>query len=99
MMNVDGNWNCTIYSPMGSQQAVMTFSTRSGALSGKIEATHGTQEFSGGRVDGNRLGWNVEMTSPMSMTLVITAEIDGDSISGHVKLGAFGEATFAGSRA
>lgn len=98
-MSADGSWNCTINSPMGAQQATMTLSTEGGSLSGKMEGAQGTQEFSGGSVDGNSLAWNVEMTSPMPMTLEITAEVDGDAISGNVKLGAFGEATFSGTRA
>jgi hypothetical protein len=39
------------------------------------------------------------MTSPMPMKLEFAAEVDGDAISGTVKLGAFGNATFSGTRA
>jgi hypothetical protein len=39
------------------------------------------------------------MTSPMPMTLEVSATVEGDSISGNVKLGAFGNATFSGERA
>ena len=35
----------------------------------------------------------------MAMTLEFSATVDGDSISGDVKLGAFGNASFSGSRA
>lgn len=98
-MSADGSWNCTINSPMGAQQATMTLSTEGGSLSGKMEGAQGTQEFSGGTVNGDSLAWTVEMTSPMPMTLEIAADVDGDNISGHVKLGAFGEATFVGERA
>lgn len=97
-MSADGVWNCTISSPMGSQQAVMTLSTQGSSLSGKMEGPQGTQEFADGTVDGNSLSWNVEMTSPMPMTLEVSAEIEGDDISGKVKLGAFGDATFSGTR-
>jgi hypothetical protein len=34
----------------------------------------------------------------MPMTLEFTATVDGDDISGNVKLGAFGDAAFTGSR-
>ena len=64
-----------------------------------MEGAQGTQEFSGGTADGDNLEWVVEMTSPMPMKLEISATVDGDSISGNVKLGAFGEATFSGTRA
>lgn len=98
-MSADGSWNCTINSPMGAQQATITLVTDGGSLSGKMEGAQGTQEFSGGTADGDNLEWVVEMTSPMPMKLEISATVDGDSISGNVKLGAFGDATFSGTRA
>lgn len=98
-MSADGSWNCTINSPMGAQEATLTLVTDGGNLSGTMAGAQGTQEFSGGTVDGDNLEWEVEMTSPMPMTLEISATVAGDSISGNVKLGAFGNASFEGSRA
>ncbi len=97
-MSADGSWNCTINSPMGAQEATITLATDGGSLSGTMAGDQGTQEFSGGTVDGNNLEWEVQMTSPMPMTLEISATVDGDSISGNVKLGAFGNASFEGAR-
>ena len=97
-MSADGSWNCTINSPMGAQEATMTLVTDGGSLSGTMAGAQGTQEFTGGTVEGNNLQWKVEMTSPMPMTLEISASVDGDSITGNVKLGAFGNASFEGFR-
>ena len=98
-MSADGSWNVTINSPMGAQQATLTLVTDGDSLSGTMAGAQGTQEFSGGKVDGDSLEWVVEMTSPMPMKLEISATVDGDSISGDVKLGAFGNASFSGERA
>ena len=98
-MSADGVWNVTINSPMGAQQATMTLVTDGGRLSGTMAGAQGTQEFEGGTVDGDSLEWVVEMTSPMPMKLEVKATVDGDSLSGDVKLGAFGNATFSGTRA
>ena len=98
-MSADGSWKCTINSPMGAQEATLTLVTDGGSLSGSMAGAQGTQEFSGGKVDGDNLEWEVQMTSPMPMTLEISATVDGDSISGNVKLGAFGDASFEGTRA
>ncbi len=98
-MSADGAWNVTINSPMGAQQATLNLVTDGDSLSGSMVGAQGTQEFSGGTVDGDSLAWTVEMTSPMPMTLEITATVAGDDISGNVKLGAFGDASFSGSRA
>ena len=97
-MSADGSWKCTINSPMGAQEATLTLVTDGGSLSGSLAGAQGTQEFSGGKVDGDNLEWEVQMTSPMPMTLEISATVDGDSISGNVKLGAFGDASFEGTR-
>lgn len=97
-MSADGTWNVTLNSPMGAQQATMTLSTEGGSLSGSMSGPQGTQEFAGGTVDGDNLAWTIDMTQPMPMKLEVKAAVDGDSISGNVKLGAFGEATFSGTR-
>ena len=98
-MSADGSWNVKINSPMGAQEATMNLVTDGGTLSGTMEGPQGTQEFSGGTADGDNLTWTVEMTSPMPMTLEVSATVAGDDISGNVKLGNFGDATFAGTRA
>ncbi|MFT4799003.1 MAG: hypothetical protein ACJAXW_003075 [Candidatus Azotimanducaceae bacterium] len=95
---IDGDWKVTLNSPMGAQDATLTLATDGASLSGKMVGAQGTQEFDGGSVDGNSLTWNVKMTQPMPMDLDFSADVDGDAISGKVKLGAFGDATFAGSR-
>ena len=76
----------------------MTLVTEGNSLSGKMDGPQGTQEFEGGTVDGNDLAWKMEMTSPMPMTLEVSASVDGDAISGNIKLGAFGDASFSGTR-
>lgn len=97
-MSADGSWDCTINSPMGAQQATLTLVTDGSTLSGIMAGAQGTQEFAGGTVDGDNLQWEVQMTSPMPMTLEISATVAGDTISGNVKLGAFGNASFEGTR-
>lgn len=98
-MSADGSWSITINSPMGAQQATLTLSTEGDSLSGNMAGAQGTQEFSGGTVDGDNLAWVVEMTQPMPMKLEISATVSDDEISGNVKLGAFGDASFSGNRA
>ena len=97
-MSADGSWDCTINSPMGAQQATLTLVIEGSTLSGTMAGAQGTQEFAGGTVDGDNLQWEVQMTSPMPMTLEISATVAGDTISGNVKLGAFGNASFEGTR-
>ncbi len=97
-MSADGDWNVTINTPMGAQNGVLTLTESGGDLSGTFAGPQGSQEFDGGTVDGNSLSWNIKVTQPMPMDLDFAAEIDGDNISGSVKLGSFGDASFSGSR-
>ena len=70
-----------------------------GSLSGKLSSPQGVQEFSDGTEAGGKLAWKINMTQPMAMELVFDGVVEGDAIKGNVKLGAFGNATFEGSRA
>ena len=98
-MSADGTWNTTINTPMGAQTGTLTLSTEGGALTGKMSGQAGEMDIQDGAIDGDTLTWKADITAPMPMTLEFTASVAGDEISGNVKLGAFGEAAFTGTRA
>ena len=98
-MSADGTWNTTINTPMGAQTGTLTISTEGGALTGKMTGAGGEMDIQDGAIDGDTLTWKADITSPMAMTLEFSASVSGDEISGNVKLGAFGDATFSGTRA
>ena len=98
-MSADGTWNTTMNTPMGAQQGTLELKTDGGALTGTLSGAQGTIELKDGVADGDSLSWKADITTPMAMTLEFTATVDGDSISGNVKLGAFGTASFSGTRA
>ena len=98
-MSADGTWNTTMNTPMGAQNATLELQTDGGTLTGTMKSPQGEVEVTDGTVDGNSLSWNASITTPMPMTLEFSATLDGDSISGNVKLGAFGNASFSGTRA
>ncbi len=98
-MSADGTWNITMNTPMGAQQGTLSLKSSGDALEGKLESAQGAQDIADGKVDGNSLSWNINMTEPMAMKLEFTATMDGDKLSGNVSLGAFGSATLEGTRA
>ena len=98
-MSADGTWNTTMNTPMGAQQGKLELKTDGSALTGTLSGAQGTIELQDGAADGDSLSWKADITTPMAMTLEFSAKVDGDSISGDVKLGAFGNATFSGTRA
>ncbi|MFT7652932.1 MAG: hypothetical protein ACI9ON_002367 [Limisphaerales bacterium] len=98
-MSADGTWNTTINTPMGAQNGTLTLSTEGGTLTGKMASPQGEMDIQDTGIDGETLTWKADITAPMAMTLEFTASVSGDEISGSVKLGAFGNADFSGTRA
>ena len=98
MSAADGNWKITINTPMGAQEVTASITTSGDTFTGKTEGRMGASDISG-KVDGNTLTWSANITQPMPMTLEFEATVDGDSMKGNVKLGAFGNAPLSGVRA
>ena len=98
-MNVDGEWDCTMQSPMGPQVSVLTIKADgSGGFTGTNSGAQGSIEVRDGKIDGNTLSWKMDVKTPMAITLDATATVDGDTLAGQVKLGAFGTAALKGTR-
>ena len=98
-MAIDGKWNLTIQTPLGVQSSTLEVASSSGKLTGKQSGAEGEQEIENGTVEGDTASWSIDIMSPMPLTLTFNGSVSGDSLSGTVKLGAFGESTFAGERA
>jgi len=100
-MSADGTWNITMKTPMGAQDGTLDLATDGGTLTGSMTASVAPEpiEITDGSADGDALSWKAALTQPMPITLEFTATVAGDAITGTVKLGAFGDATFEGSRA
>ena len=97
-MSADGNWKITINTPMGAQEVSASIATSGDTFTGKTSGRMGDSEISG-KVNGNTLTWSANITQPMPMTLEFEATVDGDKMTGNVKLGAFGNAPLTGVRA
>jgi hypothetical protein len=95
---VDGEWHCTMSTPLGDQVVALTLSTAGGELSGQANSAFGSQAFTGGTVDGGRLAWHISAKEPMPIELDFTATVTGDTLSGMVKAGPLGESAFTGTR-
>ena len=98
-MSANGTWNTTINTPMGAQNGTLELNVDGSDLSGKMSSPQGEMAIENGAIDGDSLSWMAAITAPMPMTLEFSATVDGDAITGTVKLGAFGEAEFSGTRA
>ena len=97
-MSADGNWKITINTPMGARTMDVAITTSGDSFTGKVDSEMGSQEVTG-KVDGDTLTWSTDITNPMPMKLEFSAKVEGDKMSGNVKLGMFGNASLTGDRA
>jgi hypothetical protein len=97
-MSATGVWKLTMQTPMGPQQLTADLTVDGAALTGKIESQMGTEQISG-EASGDTLSWKMAVTKPMPLTLEFSTKVEGDKMTGNVKLGAFGNAALSGDRA
>jgi hypothetical protein len=99
-MAVDGTYNVEIDTPMGKQESKLILKTEGDTVGGSMDSPMGTMEFSGGRVSGDEVSWEMEISSPMGkINLEYNLKVSGDDISGQVKAGNFGSSPLQGKRA
>ncbi len=97
-MSVAGTYECVTKTPMGDQKSDVTIVVDGDTFTGSNVGAMGSMELENGKVDGNKLTWSMKMTVPMPMTLEGEATIDGDTLTGGVKAGAFGTFAMTGTR-
>ena len=99
-MSVAGSYECLTKTPMGDQTSTLTVvpgddgTTFTGSNAGPM----GSLDVIDGKIDGNTLTWKMEMIVPMPLTLDCTATIDGDTLTGTVNAGMFGDMAMSGTR-
>lgn len=98
-MAIDGTWNLTMTTPMGERPIKTRFAAEGAVLGGAVIGDAGERAFDSGSVSGDDVAFAVTVPTAMGeMKLEFTGAVAGDAISGKVKLGAFGEGPFRGSR-
>ena len=97
-MSVAGTYECVTKTPMGDQKSDVTINVDGDTFTGTNVGAMGSMDMENGKVDGNKLTWTMKMTVPMPMTLEGEATVDGDTITGSVKAGAFGSFPLSGTR-
>jgi len=97
----DGVWDFAVTTPVGQEPHEMTIRTHpDGTLTGEVRhLKNGTvMQIEEGRHAGNTLTWKMRMEKPIKVKLVVTIQIDGNTLSGGAKAGLFGKAKISGQR-
>jgi carbon-monoxide dehydrogenase large subunit len=97
-VQIDGDWNMELASPVGAQKMTGHFETNGTALSGYLASAEGQMGFIG-TVDGNKLLFELKVEKPLKITLKYTLEVTGDAIAGKCKMGIMGSMKVKGRRA
>ncbi len=80
--SANGVWDFSMASPMGSVSAKVTMMVEGNVLKGEFDLGGGrTWPIEEGEVDGNNISFNINRDGS-SMTYVMSAEVNEDSISG-----------------
>ena len=98
-MSVEGAYTTTVKSPMGDQKGTLTVKRGDGdSWTGTMAGGMGSMDIADGTVEGATLRWTMDMTVPMPMKLTCEATVDGDTLTGKVNAGAFGDMPLTGER-
>jgi hypothetical protein len=98
-MAIDGDWNLTMNTPMGSREVKANLVQTGGVLGGEFKGDQGSAPVTG-TIDGDAVAFKATVNGPMGqMELSFTGALDGDKVSGNVAFGSFGSGTFSGARA
>jgi hypothetical protein len=91
-------WELTLSTPMGPQVMTAQIVRNEGSFSGTVSSAELAAQDISGNVSGNTLTWTLPLTKPVSIKLDFKATIQGDTMTGEVKLGMFGKAALTGKR-
>ena len=98
VMDVSGTWELNVESPMGSRASDAIFTQTGEALGGKMVSPRGETPLTG-TISGEtvKFGINVNVQG-QNLQIDYTGTVTGDTMSGTVVFGSFGDGKFTGKR-
>jgi hypothetical protein len=101
VVKAEGTWDYTVQSPQGGEGKI-TIEKKDGQYTGTITSTRGnrTTPLENIKVSGNELTFGYVLSfGGNSITIAVKAAITGDTLSGTMALGQFGEFPISAKRA
>jgi hypothetical protein len=93
-----GEWDVAIKTPIGSRQVLYTFTDDSGVLTGTAAGKNETVTLRDITVAAQRVTWLQSVTKPMRLNLEFDVVVDGDRLTGHSKAGRLPRSAVTGVR-
>lgn len=97
-MDLIGDWDVTIKTPIGSLAVVYTFTDNDGTVTGTAAGKGETVALRDITVAGQRVTWGQSVTKPMRLHLEFDVVIDGDRLTGHSRAGRLPRSAVTGVR-
>jgi hypothetical protein len=97
-MDLIGEWDVAIKTPIGSLQVLYTFINDSGVLTGTATGKGETVALRDITVAAQRVTWRQSVTKPMWLNLEFDVVVDGDRLTGHSKAGRLPRSAVTGVR-
>ena len=97
-MDLIGEWDVVIKTPIGSLQVLYTFTKDSGVLTGTATGRGETVALRDITVAAQRVTWRQSVTKPMRLNLVFDVVVDGDRLTGHSRAGRLPRSAVMGVR-
>jgi hypothetical protein len=97
-MSVEGDWDVTIKTPIGSLAVGYTFSRTDGRLAGTATYKDETVALQDISVDGDRVTWRQAVTKPIRLNLAFDVIVTDEALSGHSRAGRLPRSAVTGRR-
>jgi hypothetical protein len=97
-MELSGDWDVTIKTPIGSLKVVYHFTDADGTPTGTATGRGETVQLRDITVNGQRVTWHQSVTKPMRLNLDFDVVVDGDRLTGHSKAGRLPRSAVTGTR-
>jgi hypothetical protein len=97
-MNIVGDWDVTIKTPIGALAVVYTFTDSDGVVEGEATGKGETVPLRDIVVDGQRVTWHQSVTKPMRLNLDFDVLVDGNRLFGHSRAGRLPRSAVTGER-
>lgn len=97
-MDLIGEWDVAIKTPIGSLQVLYTFTNDSGILAGTAAGKGDSVALRDVTVAAQRVTWRQSVTKPMRLNLEFDVVVDGDRLTGHSKAGRLPRSAVTGAR-
>jgi hypothetical protein len=85
MADLSGTWNLEAVTPFGSQELRLELVETGSAVTGTASVGSTSVPIRDGRLTGDQLTFEVDVTDPMELTLAAKLTVDGDAMSGKAK--------------